>query len=273
MNTAITALTKQQIETLAPAAMFTAPTNPNLSKHYVFASTEDVINDMEKLGWNVIDAQQPIFRRHRASSIIRSYHMIVFRSTNPFYKISHTKSNGEHEDIYPEILLTNSHDGFSSFGFRIALYNANTNLRFIISTDSFNNVNIRHIGYSFEELQKLINTVMTELPNQITVMNKMQNRILTLDEKRALALAALRNRKNDDSFNVPDFILDEILENENGVDENLWDVFSTINYKMMEGCFTIQTKSGKIRKARRIKGIWKMIHHSQAMFAAAVKMI
>lgn len=265
-------LTKEEIAKLAPVAYAAEPTNPNLSKHYTFASTEKVINDMKTLGWEVTEARQP---RKRNRSALYSYHMIIFHNTNPEYKILHTNKNGEDDSYYPEIILTNSHDGFTSFSFRIAIYQSSSDKRIVITTDDFTNIYIRHIGYSFEELQKLINTVMEQLPVQVAVMNKMQGRILTDDEKRALALSALRNRKNDQELQVPNFILDEILEpSEDEVEPiNLWETFSIINRKMIDGEFTMVNKNGKLRKARKIKSIWKYIHYSQSIFATAYKMI
>lgn len=265
-------LSKEEIEKLAPVAYATEPTNPDLSKHYTFASTEKVIDDMKTLGWEVSEARQP---RRRNKSALNSYHMIVFRNINPEYKISHTDTNGLDDSFYPEIILTNSHDGFTSFGFRIAIYQPKTDSRFVIATENFNNFNIRHIGYSFEELQQLISTVMEQVPVQVAVMNKMQNRIITDAEKRALALGALRFRKNDQELTVPDFILDEIVEpDENEIEPTtLWETFVIINHKMIDGNFTMMNKKGKMRKARKIKSIWKFIHYSQSIFATAYSMI
>jgi hypothetical protein len=271
-NSKMRTLTKEEIMQLAPMAYATSPTNPDLSKHYVFASTEKVIDDMKKLGWDVVEANQP---RRRKKSSFGSYHMIIFQNSDPSYKISHKNADGNDDFYYPQVILTNSHDGFSSFCFRIAIYHPNTDMRYIIATSSFNSLYLRHMGYSFEELQDLINKVMEEVPNQVVVMNNMQNRILTQNEKYALALAALRNRQNDPEFTVPNFILDEILEPKEKDNEpyNLWKTFAIITSKMIEGCFMIPGRNGKLRKARRITGISKYIHHSQILFAEAVKMI
>lgn len=271
-NSKMRTLTKDEIKQFAPMAYATAPTNPCLSKHYTFASTEKVIDDMKTLGWEVVEANQP---RRRKKLSYGSYHMIIFQNSDPLYKIDHKDENGENNPYYPQVILTNSHDGFSSFCFRIAIYHPDTDMRYIIATPNFNSLYLRHMGYSFEELRDLINKVMEEVPNQVVVMNNMQNRILTQNEKYALALAALRNRQNDPEFTVPNFILDEILEPRENSNEphNLWETFAIITSKMIDGCFMIPGRNGKLRKARKITGISKYIHHSQALFVEAAKMI
>ncbi|WQJ53600.1 MAG: hypothetical protein [Wendovervirus sonii] len=260
------AMSLDDMRRIAPRIFCTSPTNPGVSKHYTFASTLTVINDMAKLSWDVVSAAQPHPRR---VSSISSYHKVTFRNGQ---KISRFLSNGSEDVYYPEIVLTNSHDGFSSFCFRIGLYSVNTQHTIIISTDTFNDIRLRHIGYSFEDLRNLVNMVIKEVPNQIAVMNKMQNFNMTIDDCRKLAAAAFSAR-NKNAVNMPNFILDEILKHEDGtIDNNLWDVFNTIMHRILEGDFQQQSKKG-MRKARKIVSVLKTISISQAIFNAAFQIV
>lgn len=263
-------LTTEDIKRLAPKVFCDAPTNPNLSKHYTFASSETVIEDMKKLGWEVVSASQPHPRRHNT---VNSFHMVSFQ--NPEIKITKTMSDGTTVvDCYPRIILTNSHDGFTSFQFRVGIYRVVCNNGLIIATDQFEAVRLRHIHYTFEELRNLVNTITELVPTQVEVMNRMQGRVLTQAEKNHLALTAIRNRSNNPEMEVMDFILEDIVTPVRPEDEgdDLWTVFNVIMEKMMSGEFQIEGKRG-LRKARKITSIWKNIHLNQDMFKAAVAMI
>lgn len=263
-------LTNEQIQSFAPNAFCKQPTNPNVSTKYVFASTETVIEDMKKLGWNVVEAKQP----RKRSSTFRSYHMIAFQNEN--VKIFKTDENGNKiVDCYPRIILTNSHDGFSSFKFMVGLYRLVCSNGLIIATKEFANYSIRHINYTFEELRELVNSVIAAIPTHIEIMNKMQNKILSNDEQRQLALAGLRFRKNDPELIVSTALLDELLEPTRKEDEGgtLWNTFNILQEKLMNGGFLMEGKTGKVRRARTIKAISKTVSFNQALFREASSLV
>jgi len=276
MNTAVAAsqtnevinnvMSMEDMKRIAPRIFCTCPTNPGVSKHYTFASTVTVINDMEKLGWHVVSAAQPHPRR---TSSVSSYHKVTFRNGQ---KVSRFLNDGTEDVYYPEIILTNSHDGFSSFCFRIGLFSVATRHTIIISTDTFNDIRLRHMGYSFEDLRELVNKVVEEVPNQVAIMNKMQNYEMSLEERRNLAQAAMQARIKSDNP-LPTFVLDELLKYEDGTKpENMWDVFNVIMCRILDGDYQTQGKCG-MRKARRIVSVQKTISVSQAIFKAASSML
>jgi len=264
-------LSNEQIQLIAPNAFCKAPTNPGVSQKYVFASTETVIEDMKKLSWNVVEAKQP---RKRCNSF-RSYHMIAFQNEN--VKIYKNDENGCKTivDCYPRIILTNSHDGFSSFKFMVGLYRLVCSNGLIIATKEFANYSIRHINYTFEELRELVNSVIAAIPTHVEIMNKMQDKALTVSEQRQLALAGLRNRKGDPELEVSNALLDELLEPTRKEDEGntLWNTFNILQEKLMNGGFLIEGKNGKARRARQIKAIGKTVGFNQALFKEAAAMI
>ena len=77
------------------------------SDKYTHIPTDRVIQDMELLGWKVVDAKEVKARQN----VGFQKHLVVFR--NPDVVI-----NGEDGDtVYPQVLLTNSHDGKNAFTF------------------------------------------------------------------------------------------------------------------------------------------------------------
>jgi hypothetical protein len=104
-------LSQSEIKSKAPS-IFTKTPSPGLSDKYTHIPTSIVLDDMEKLGWGVVDAKEIKARK----GIGFQKHLIVFRNNNIVI-------NGDDGDVvFPQILLQNSHDGKSSFTFTAGLW-------------------------------------------------------------------------------------------------------------------------------------------------------
>ena len=69
-------MTREQIQEACPVAFAGTPSS-EVSKHYTHIPTDRVIDDMEKLGWGVIDAKQVKARKKATQGFQK--HMLVFR--------------------------------------------------------------------------------------------------------------------------------------------------------------------------------------------------
>ena len=262
-------LTKDQIRKNAPYIFATSPTNAAVSGRYVFASTETIIDDMEKLGWGVVQCKQ---QRANKNSTVRSFHMVAFQ--NPDIYITKETKDGEEIEAYPQVILTNSHDGFNSFKFRIGIFRLICSNGMVLATEEFESVSIRHINYTFEELRTTIAASIEKVEEHVAVMNKMQATKLTVEQRRDFALNALAIRMNKDADEVKatDEELDELLEPLRDADkgENLWATFNVLQEKIIKGLYHHgKTKLGKDRKARPITGPAKDIEVNQGLFRQA----
>ena len=185
-------LTNDDIRRICPAAFKTAPTNPGVSDKYVQANTITVINDLAKLGWYPVEAKQ--CRAKKNSSGIRSFHMIALQ--NPEVKIAKQNSDGTVTiDCYPRIILTNSHDGFNSFSFRVGLIRLCCSNGLCIGSDMIEEFSVRHINYTFETLRSIVGKVIEKVPIIVSAMNKMKTIILTDEEKNDIAKEMFKIRK------------------------------------------------------------------------------
>ena len=260
-------LTNEEVKAKCPMAFLSTPSNPNVSGRYVHANTATIINDMAKLGWYPVEAKQK--RARKNSSGIRSYHMIVFQS--PDVKIY---QNNEVE-AFPRIILTNSHDGFNSFRFMVGLYRCVCSNGLIIADQSFADFSIRHMNYTFEDLRDLVRKVIADLPNQVGTINDMKAKILTDDQKYALATAMLRIRKNvpeDKEVNYSKTTLDDVLAAARKEDEgnSLWNVFNVLQEKMIKGGTKVEAgKKNKPMKLRAVKSFVSDLNMNHKMFETA----
>ena len=258
-------MTKEDIRAKAPYVFASQPTNPGVSNKYAFASTETVIDDLDKMGWKVVDCKQ---QRANKKSGIRSFHMVVFQNPNVFI------ANEGKIECFPRIILTNSHDGFNSFKFMVGLFRLVCSNGLVIATQKFADISIRHIGYTKEELTKVVAKSMQVVEANIEIMNSMSHTVLTEAQKDELATAALRIRdKGAEDYTAPAEVIDDILTPTRTEDEGdtLWHVFNVLQEKIIRGNFNMLSKKNpkKKRKARAITGVARDLEINQSFFKVA----
>lgn len=273
MNTDLKFLTKEDIREQAPVVLYNKPTK-EVSDRYTFASTEVVIDDLAKLGWLPTGASQ---RKAKKEFSNYSPHMVKF--ANPDLRIS----DGEGDLSFPQIVLQNSYDGRSALKFTAGLFRLVCSNGLIISTAKFGELSIKHKGYSFDEMRKLVSDRTESVPEQIQVMNDMKDRMLNQQEREALAMQAILIRSNVPAENLNEFkgkidkvtlqdILTPLRDADRGVD--LWNTYQITQEKMMKGGFKVQLGlDAKIRKVKEIKSFEKDVDFNKQLFEVARQLI
>jgi len=269
-----TYMNKEQLREICPLAFAEAPTNPDVSKRYLFVNTETIVDDLDKLGWKPVQAAQ---RKSRGNGgTIFSKHMVAFQ--NPDIKI--TSSDGD--DAYPRILLTNSHDGMQAFKFSVGIFRLVCSNGLVVADEKFSDFRIKHKGYTFAELRNVVRQAVEDLPNKVQVMNDMKNRTLTQEEKNKLALDAMLIRANitpgskeATKFDYDAETIEDILDPKRDADkgDDLWRVFNVVQEKITQGEFHAALKGAKVRKVRKIKSFEKDIKVNQELFKLATALV
>lgn len=254
-------LSKSDIKNAAPS-VFTATAATNVSSAYTHIPTSQVIDDMSQLGWGVVDAKEVKARK----GVGFQKHLVVFRNND----IVINGSDGD--TVFPQILLTNSHDGKNSFTFTAGLFRLVCENGLVISTTEFENVKLRHMGYTFEELQAKIKEMVERLPLTVESMNKMKQ--TQLDEEQAVELAtrALSTRFTEEEMTRitidAKLLLEPTRPEDKGTD--LWSIFNVIQEKIIEGDFNYNA-GNKSRKARRIKNFNQDLKVNKELFELALE--
>jgi hypothetical protein len=258
-------LNKTEIKERAKS-VFTDKAGPGTSDKFTHIPTHKVIDDMEKLGWGVVDAKE--VKARAKDSIGFQKHLVVFR--NPEVVIN----GADGDTVFPQILLTNSNDGKNAFTFTAGLFRMVCENGLVVSTQEFENVRIRHMGYTFEELQEQIHTMVEQLPLTVESMNKMKSIKLNNDQAKELAKKALTTRFTKDQVEEMNINLNELLEPTRDEDkgDDLWSVFNVIQEKILDGSFSYMS-GAKIRKARKVKNFKQDIDINQKLFAMAAEFI
>ena len=266
-------LSKEQVKEVCPLALADAPTNPEVSGKYLFVNTETIIDDLDKLGWQPVQAAQ---RKSRGKDTIFSKHMVAFQNPDIMIK------GVDGDDAYPRIIMTNSHDGMQAFKFSVGIYRLVCSNGLVVADEEFSDFKIKHKGYTFEELRGVVNQAVADLPNKVQVLNDMKNRTLTKEEQSQLAIDAMLIRAGitpgSDKANEFEYdaeTIEDILSPKRTADEgdDLWRVFNVIQEKITQGDFHAALTGAKVRKVRKIKSFEKDLKVNKELFKLATALV
>jgi hypothetical protein len=239
----------ENIRSLAPS-VFTTEKAKHLTDKYIQTPTIKVVEDLMNLGWEVTKVQEVKSRKYKGFQ----KHLLVFRNPNIVIK----GANGD--DSFPEILLTNSHDGKAAFNFRVGIFRMVCSNGLVISDADFGVMSIRHMNYTFESLQAKVAEMITKLPGLVQKINLFKSTTLTEAQMADFATkaAALRTKKTVNIMSVLEPTRKEDVGND------LWLVFNRVQEKILGGSYT----SGG-RKARSVKNFQKDIQLNEQLFELA----
>ena len=262
----------EELKEIAPS-IFTEKGSDKTSSKYTHIPTDRVIKDLELLGWGVVDAKEVNARQDKGYQ----KHLVVFR--NPDVSINKKSINvdGEvFEDIvFPQILVTNSHDGKNSFKFQAGLYRMVCENGLVIADQQFEDYTIRHMGYDFEALQGVIKDMISNLDLTVESMNKMRK--IELDENQqfefAKKLLDIRVEGTDNLYReeqIGDILVPQRKED---FGDDLWSVFNRVQENIVEGNFKYYNAKtlGTERQARPIKNFKQDMDVNKKLFSAALE--
>jgi len=273
------ALNDDEIKLLCPVAFKDKMTKAEinrlgLSKYYSFVPTMNVVNDLRALGYEVVDAKQVSARKKSTRGYQK--HMLTFE--HPKYKV-------EGREEYPQILLTNSHDGGNAFTLSAGIFRLVCSNGLVIKTEDYGSARLVHKGYSFEAVQKLVKefeVTVAEVLTKITAMKKVQ---LTKDQQIEFAKQAALLRFKAKSYNednIADVIqIDDLLHAERPEDKGngLYEVFNRVQESLINGKYMyassgkVNAEGTKIRKGRPIKNFKQNIEVNKKLSELAFELV
>jgi len=258
-------LTMNEIKMICPEVA-TPEINPALRKklgiteRYVHVPTENVIEDIMKLGWEPINAYRVNSRKKRSGT---GRHMVKFVNYD-FIKEGSTE--------YPELLLTNSHDGTTSFTLDVGIFRLVCSNGMVVKSEDFGSMKVRHYGYDFETIKGAVNELVAQIPDYLKQVDSMKEQQLEesqmMEFARKAAMLRFTNVTEDAIEKVVD--LDDFLETTRKEDEGngLWEVFNRVQEKVVNGKFNYAFDK-KERKARPVKGFKQQVKLNQDLWKLA----
>ena len=258
-------LTKKNIMSLAPSVFAEKPSS-EVSDHYTHIPTERVIDDMELLGWKPIQATEVKARKNSTKGFQK--HLVTFRNDDVVI-------NGDDGDtVFPQILMTNSHDGKNAFQFQAGLYRLVCSNGLVIADTQFEAVKMRHMGYDFEDLQVMIKEMVEKLPLTVESMNKMKAQEMEQEQIIQFAMDAINTRFSDKEMKRIQIDYDELIKpvRKEDAGSDLWSVFNVVQEKIITGDFDYRA-GGKARKAREIKNFKQDMRINKELFEVALEYV
>ena len=192
-------------------------------------------------------------------------HLITFRNDDVVI-------NGDDGDtVFPQILMTNSHDGKNAFQFQAGLYRLVCSNGLVIADTQSEAVKMRHMGYTFEDLQVKIKEMVEKLPLTVESMNKMKAKEMAEEEIIQFAKDAINTRFTEKEINRIQIDLKELVNpvRKEDAGNDLWSVFNVVQEKIVTGDFDYRA-GGKVRKAREIKNFKQDMKINKELFDLAL---
>jgi len=247
------ALEDNEIKYLAPVAFKSEMSTQEiadlgLSNHYSFVPTMNVVRDLQTMGWDCVDAKQVKARKKSTNGYQK--HMLTFE--HPKYKV-------EGVEEYPQLLLTNSHDGGNAFQLSAGIFRLVCSNGLVIKTEDYGSQRLIHKGYSFEAVQEMVEGFIATIDETMTRITAMKRTQLDKDQMTEFAkqAALLRftsksyNEENIDKVVYIDELLDATRKEDNG--NAVWEVFNRVQERLVGGNYHYKGTKDKPRKARPIK--------------------
>jgi hypothetical protein len=259
-------LSNEEIQKVAPS-VFSGQAYHKMSSRYATIPTIDVVDALRSAGFQPVKASQSMVRLEDKTNFAK--HNIRFRSTN----LNITDKG----DFFPEVSLTNSFDGSSSYILNLAMMVVRC-LNGLVVADSFvNAVRIRHVGDILNRVVLDTNDLISNAPKLAETVKLWKTITLSAPEQMALATSAHTLRFDEGSrlavAITPDQMLKPRRYDDNG--NSLWDVFNRVQEGSVRGGLRGLDNGGtEVRRVRtrEVKGIDQSTKLNKALWSLAEKM-
>lgn len=256
-------LNSEQIKEVCPSA-FTQGQSTHLSKVYNHIPTTTVIDILEEHNWKPVQALQG--RSRRDSTHLRPFKKHILRFRNPEFDSLSEQIN----DTFPEVIVTNSHDGKSSFRFHIGLFRLVCSNGMVIADKSFGKYTILHKGLKSFDIVDTIGDITRNIPHVVGRVQDMMSHQLELSQRKQFGMDAVEKRWGDGR----EVDIDQLLSiNRNADSSNdLWTVYNRVQEKLIGGGLNTSIKHGdKVihNKTRKVNSIDENIRINKMLWELA----
>jgi len=266
-NTINQAITLEKLNKIAPS-IFSSSAKEGLSSKYNFIPTIKVVEEMEKEGWLPVKAVESGTRNELNQGYQK--HMIRFRNFDE--RVNQKLIVG---DTFIELVLTNSHNGLSSFVFNCGLFRLVCSNGMVVAESSFDSARIRHNSYDATQVIDICCETVQRAPMITASVEKMKSIVLTTSEQLIFANAAKPLR-----FDKPNEIETEriLLPNRSADRGNdLWKTFNRTQENLIKGNvrYDRYNEEGRYQgrgHTRGVKSIDGNVKLNQALWTLAEEM-
>jgi len=265
-------LSNEKMRLTAPSVFSDKPYH-EVSSRYGFVPTIQMIDALRNEGWHPVDATQKNVRIAEKAQFTK--HLVRFRQLDDDIVI------GDNDSVV-ELLLTNSHDGTSSFSLHAGVFRMACANGIVIADSTFAKITTNHTKHVVTRIVRGAHEIIREVPKITRGIESMMDINLSEREREIFATAALTliltESKKDDAITLTSQknLVAQMLQPKRRADTNpdLWSTFNVIQEKALRGGLTlIKRKPGQHTsrrlKTREIKSIDKNIKLNKALWEMA----
>lgn len=242
----------------APAAFATTPFS-NTSPTYRFISTAQIVSTLLDAGFEPVAAQQANSRGERSDY---ARHMLRFRSMSLPKKFN---------DVVPQIVLINSHDGTSAYQLRAGLYRTLCMNGLLARVGDFGVIHVPHRGNIIANVVEAALQIASGFSAINDIIDLMHAAMLTEQQRLRVAEQAFHIRFQR-SVVKPTFEPGRLLEARRELDKgnDLWRVYNTVQENSMRGGVAYTNQRGRSTSTRGIRAIREDVRINTALWGAAM---
>ena len=261
-------MTLEEVRRQAPSVFSDHPWE-GVSSKYTFIPTISVLEPLLKEGWEITKAEQQRCNLPDKTNFTR--HVIRLRQGAAPLEVG---------DVFPEIVLINSHDRGSAYRMHAGFFRLACTNGLIVDDASFLRLAIRHSGRVIEEVRKSVDEVISHMPRLIGNVKQMQEMELSEGERYAFARSAVALRFDEGAIVDPQRLL--VTHRRSDDKKDLFTTFNIVQENMIGGGVRYRapqttTAQGRVRPARDrhtrgIKAIQEDTRINKALWTLAEEM-
>lgn len=218
---------------------------PHLSDRYNLINTQEIIDEFRTHSWIPREIKNITPRWNSSKVAGYQKHSVRLREIGGLSLL-------KVDDIFPEIVLINSHDGSSSFQAQIGLFRLVCSNGLTVSQSTLSAFKTSHLK-SINVVKNGIEEVMEKLPYLKYNIEHMQETQLNNDAQILFAEQALELKHDKlENVNMVELLRPKRKENN---PNSLWTIYNTIQEKFTQGGWYKVTTQGKSIRSRGIKNI------------------
>ena len=239
MNNTITPLSLEKAKEVAPAIFATSPAPTIKSAKYQFTPTVEVIEHMDKLGFQLTSAKQS----KSNVELRKNWGIHITRFQHPELYI---KNSAGEVEARPEVVLLNSHDGTRPVQFELGLFRLVCENGLVVKTQDFGGFRERHTKYDFPTIKSMIDQKVGTMKSIVTKISGWNSKLMTDKERYQFAIEALALRIGEDR-KAENYEIMEILTPKRTADEgkSLWNTFNILQENLIKGGFQLNERQAR----------------------------
>jgi len=234
---------------------------------------------LERHGWFVASGRETNARENRQGF---QKHMLRFR------RIEDVGKALQLNEVIPEILMTNAHDGGAAFKLMSALWRCWCSNGCVTAESTVGDYRILHKGYTDEKVMNAVTHIVEDTPKVIESVDRFKNVELTEGERKIFGESALQVLYPEDDkllkFHMQESV-DRLIKPQRSQDSkaNLWNTYNVVQEKFLKGGRFMVEKAevefnpnnphwARAKKTKEIKAIDKDVKLNRALWTLTEKM-